>query len=429
MYIYHQPDWPHWQWDNDIISPMLDEALRLQSALYGRLSTLGWEDRLKSTAQNIADDLMQSSEIEGLKLNADIVRSSVARRLGLDYKNTEGETHYIDGLVEVMMDATEHYSEPLTKDRLCAWQGAYFPTGRSGGIPIKVGQYRTNEEVVVSGFMGREKVHFRAPAPEQVDAEMETFLNWCNETDALSPIAKSAIAHLWFVTIHPFEDGNGRLARIIGDIFLSRSAANPFRFYNISTYINRDKRHYYAVMEQTQNGTMDITAWMAWYVNTLIKAIKGAQSIVSQVLNKAFFWQNAAGIPLSQRQVDTLNLFLDGYEAKITSKAWAAINKCSKDTAIRDIQDLLAKGLLLIDIPDAKRPSYSLCYTKEIEFLLKDCTEVSIQSNGESTILSGYYQGKRFEESISPLDAERYHHGDLPIQNILQKYCTYLLSL
>lgn len=264
-----------------------------------------------------------------------------------------------------MLDAVSNYSQPLTKEKLCAWQAAFFPTGFSEGSQIEVGRYRTNEEHIVSGMFGRERIHYIAPAPERVEEEMGRFLGWFNREEDVSSIIRSAIAHLWFVSIHPFEDGNGRLARILSDMLLARAEKSELRFYNVSSQINKDKNHYYDILEKTQHGDGDITEWVLWYANTLSVALDEAERVVSTILNKSLFWQKASAVALSQRQTDVLNLFLDGYEAKITSKTWASLGKCSKDTAIRDIQDLVAKGILREDIPGAKRPSYSIVYNPE----------------------------------------------------------------
>lgn len=316
-------------------------------------------------AENLTHDVVYSSEIEGIRLNADEVRSSIARRLGIENVKQVAPSHYVDNVVAVMLDAMEHYDGQLTKEKLCAWQSAFFPTGFSEGSQIEVGKYRTHEEHVVSGYLGRERVHYIAPSPQRVQEEMERFIQWFNDGKSLSPVIRSAIAHFWFVSIHPFEDGNGRLARILGDMFLARGDKSRFRFYNISSEINRDKNHYYDILERTQRGDGDITEWLVWYMKTLLAAIHEANATVNTILNKSFFWMRATGIPLSERQTYTLNLFLDGYEAKITSKTWAALNKCSKDTALRDIQDLLQKGILHEDVPGAKRPSYSIYYGAE----------------------------------------------------------------
>src|SRR5574344_2966340 len=264
-----------------------------------------------------------------------------------------------------MLEAIQHYDMTLSKEKLCAWQAAFFPAGYSEGSQIEVGQYRTNEEHIISGMFGREKIHYIAPSPDRVEGEMQKFLSWFDADEPVSSVIRSAVAHFWFVSIHPFEDGNGRLARILSDMLLASGEKSEFRFYNISSQINKDKNHYYDILERTPRGDGDITEWIVWYAETLIAALDEASAVVSTILNKSFFWQKNASISLTDRQTNTLNLFLDGYEAKITSKVWASLNKCSKDTAIRDIQDLLDKNILKEDIPGAKRPSYSIVYAPE----------------------------------------------------------------
>ena len=363
MYIHERDNWTAFKWDASALTVILEKVNRKQGLLYGRLASLGFDSKLKAMAENLTYDVVHSSEIEGIRLNADEVRSSIARKLGIENVKQTAPSHYVDSVVSVMLDAVSHYDQPLTKDKLCAWQAAFFPTGFSEGSQIEVGKYRTNEEHIVSGMFGREKVHYIAPAPERVEGEMARFLDWFNRDENVSSVIRSAIAHLWFVSIHPFEDGNGRLARILSDMLLARADKSEFRFYNISSQVNKDKNHYYDILEKTQHGDGDITEWISWYASTLAIALDEAENVVSTILNKSIFWQKVSAVSLSQRQTDILNLFLDGYEAKITSKTWASLGKCSKDTAIRDIQDLVAKDILREDIPGAKRPSYSIIYT------------------------------------------------------------------
>jgi len=365
MYIHERDDWTAFRWNASELTAILEEVNRKQGVLYGRLASLGFDSKLKAMAENLTYDVVYSSEIEGIRLNVDEVRSSIARKLNIKNIKQTAPSHYIDSVVAVMLDAINHYDRLLTKEKLCAWQAAFFPTGFSEGSPIEVGQYRTNEEHIVSGMFGREKIHYIAPSPERVDKEMARFIDWFNSQEKVNSVIRSAIAQFWFVSIHPFEDGNGRLARILSDMLLARADKSEFRFYNISSQINKDKSHYYDILERTQRGDGDITEWILWYANTLSLALDEAESIVSAVLNKSFFWQKASSVPLSQRQTDMLNLFLDGYEAKITSKTWASLAKCSKDTAIRDIRDLVEKEILREDIPGAKRPSYSIIYDPE----------------------------------------------------------------
>lgn len=393
--------------------------------MYGRLSSLGFDSKLKAMAENLTYDVVYSSEIEGIRLNVDEVRSSIARKLGIENVKQTAPSHYIDSVVAVMLDAVNHYDQLLTKEKICAWQAAFFPTGFSEGSQIEVGQYRTNEEHIVSGMFGREKIHYIAPSPERVDEEMAHFLDWFNSQENISSVIRSAIAHFWFVSIHPFEDGNRRLARILSDMLLARADKSEFRFYNISSQINKDKNHYYDILEKAQHGDGDITEWIYWYANTLSVALDEAENIVSTILTKSFFWQKASSVPLSQRQTDMLNLFLDGYEAKITSKTWASLAKCSKDTAIRDIQDLLDKDILREDIPGAKRPSYSIIYDPEdITVFFSD---VTIEQQNRNHYIKAIYKGRlKVCERILPLDAERFEKGDLPLENLLAKYCSYL---
>lgn len=425
MYIHERDNWTAFRWDATGLTALLEEVNRKQGLLYGRLASLGFDSKLKAMAENLTYDVVYSSEIEGIRLNVDEVRSSIARKLGIENIKQTAPSHYIDSVVAVMLDAVSHYDQLLTKEKICAWQAAFFPTGFSEGSQIEVGQYRTNEEHIVSGMFGREKIHYVAPSPGRVDEEMAHFLDWFNNHDNINSVIRSAIAHFWFVSIHPFEDGNGRLARILSDMLLARADKSEFRFYNISSQINKDKKRYYDILEKAQHGDGDITEWICWYANTLSLALDEAENTVSTILNKSFFWQKASSIPLSQRQTDMLNLFLDGYEAKITSKTWASLAKCSKDTAIRDIQDLVDKEILREDIPGAKRPSYSIIY--DPEDITSFFSEVTIEQQNGNQYIKGLYKGKQQVcERILPIDAERYEKGELPLENLLAKYCSYL---
>ena len=425
MYIHERNNWTAFKWDASALTAILENVNRKQGLLYGRLASLGFDNKLKAMAENLTYDVVYSSEIEGIRLNVDEVRSSIARKLGIENVKQTAPSHYVDSVVAVMLEAVSYYDQPLTKDKLCAWQAAFFPTGYSEGSQIEVGRYRTNDEHIVSGMFGREKVHYIAPAPERVEGEMAMFLDWFNKDENISSVIRSAVAHLWFVSIHPFEDGNGRLARILSDMLLARADKSEFRFYNISSQINKDKNHYYAILEKTQRGDGNITEWLSWYANTLSTALDEAENVVSTILNKSIFWQKASMVSLSQRQTDILNLFLDGYEAKIMSKTWASLGKCSKDTAIRDIQDLVAKGILREDIPGAKRPSYSIVYNSEdiTEFF----SDITIEEDNGIYYLTAIYKGKTtVRERVLPLDAERFRKGDLPLGNLLAKYCSYI---
>lgn len=425
MYIHEKDNWTSFKWDASVLTAILEEVSRKQGLLYGRLASLGFDSKLKAMAENLTYDVVYSSEIEGIRLNVDEVRSSIARKLGIENVRQTAPSHYVDSVVAVMLDAVSHYDQLLTKDKICAWQAAFFPSGYSEGVQIEVGRYRTHEEHIVSGMFGREKIHYVAPSPERLDGEMGKFLDWFNSQEEVSSVIRSAIAHFWFVSIHPFEDGNGRLARILSDMLLARADRSEFRFYNISSQINKDKNHYYDILEKTQHGDGDITEWILWYAHTLSVALDEARDVVSTILNKSFFWQRASSVPLSQRQTDMLNLFLDGYEAKITTKTWATLAKCSKDTAQRDIHDLVEKDILREDIPGAKRPSYSIIYDPEdITWFFSG---VRIEEENGYFYLKALYKGREeVYERVLTLDAERFNRGDLPLENLLAKYCSYL---
>lgn len=425
MYIHERPNWTDFRWDSNPVSLPLEQASRKLGLLYGRLGNLGFDNKLKAMAENLTHDVVYSSEIEGITLNEDEVRSSIARKLGIENVKYTSPSHYIDAVVNVMLDAIEHYDRPISKEILCCWQTAFFPTGYSEGSHIEVGQYRTHNEHIVSGYLGKERIHYVAPTPDRLDSEMQKFIEWFNGEDSTPYIIRSAIAHFWFVSIHPFEDGNGRLARILSDMMLARGDKSQFRFYNISSAINNDKKHYYDILERSQKGDGDLTEWIQWYVETLISALDTSEIMLNTVLNKTVFWQRASKTPMSERQTATLNLFLDGYESKITTKQWAALNKCSKDTANRDIQDLVEKGILIEDIPGAKRPSYSIVYIDRD--ITSDFSDVTINEvKGVQQIHALYKDGTTISIPIQTLDAERYGKGDLPLNNLLNKYCAFL---
>src|SRR5574344_2453883 len=427
MYIHERDNWTNFRWDESQVSLLQEVVCRKQGMLYGRLGSLGFDSKLRAMAENLTHDVVYSSEIEGIRLNEEQVRSSIARKLGIENVKYTAPSHYVDSVVGVMLEAVQNYDQPLSKEKLCAWQPAFFPVGYSEGCQIEVGQYRTNEEHIISGMFGREKIHYIAPSPCRVEEEMQIFLSWFNADEPVRSIIRSAVAHFWFVSIHPFEDGNGRLARILSDMLLARGEKSEFRFYNISSQINKDKNHYYDVLERMQHGDGDITDWPVWYMQKLIEALDEAETIVTTILNKSSFWQKASSIPLTERQTQMLNLFLDRYEAKITSKTWATLAKCSKDTAIRDIQDLVDTNILAEDIPGAKRPSYSIVY--DAEDLTQFFTDVNIVEENGIQYLKAMFKGKKpICERVLNLDAERYRKRDLPLANLLSKYCSYMVA-
>jgi Fic family protein len=426
MFIHERENWTQFRWNESQVSLLLEIASRKQGLLYGRLGDVGFDNKLKAMAENLTMNVVHSSEIEGIKLNVDEVRSSIARKLGIENVKYTAPSHYVDSVVSVMLEAVKNYNVPLTRERLCAWQAAFFPAGYSEGVEIEVGRYRTNEEHIVSGMFGRERIHYIAPSPDRVEAEMARFLDWFNADMAISSVVSSAIAHLWFVSIHPFEDGNGRMARILSDMILARGDGSELRFYNISAQINRNKNKYYDVLEATQRGDGDITQWLVWYVNTLIASLDDAYAGVCTILNKSLFWKSHSDTGFSERQKAVLNLFLDGYEAKLTSKNWASLARCSTDTANRDIRDLLVKNVLKVDIPGAKRPSYSIVYNSED--LSQLFSDIEVREENGHFFLTGKFNGTTaVHERLLPLDAERLQKGDIHMTAILSKYCSYLL--
>ena len=418
MYIHERDNWTDFRWDTSKVELLQEEVFRKQGLLYGRLASLGFDSKIHAMAENLTCDIVYSSEVEGIRLNVDQVRSSIARKLGIENVKHTAPSHYVDSVVNVMLEAVQHYDMILTKERLYAWQAAFFPSGYSEGSQIEIGQYRTNEEHIVSGIFGREKIHYIAPSPDRIEEEMQKFLRWFNKEEPVSSVIRSAIAHFWFVSVHPFEDGNGRLARILSDMLLAR---------NISSQINKDKKHYYDILERMQRGDGDVTEWLVWYMQKLVDALDEAGATVTTILNKSFFWQKASVVPMTERQTQMLNLFLDGYEAKITSKTWATLAKCSKDTAIRDIQDLVDKNILVESIPGAKRPSYSIVYDKED--LTQFFTDVNItEENGVPYLHALFKTKKPICERVTKLDADRYQKGDLLLNDLLNKYCSYMVA-
>ena len=283
MYIHEREKWTNFRWDTSQVSLLQEKVFRKQGLLYGRLSSLGFDSKLRAMAENLTYDVVYSSEIEGILLNVDQVRSSIARKLGIENVKYTAPSHYVNSVVGVMLEAVQHYDMPLGKEKLCAWQAAFFPSGYSEGGQIEIGKYRTNEEHIVSGMFGREKIHYIAPSPDRIEEEMQKFLAWFDGEEPVSSVIRSAIAHFWFVSIHPFEDGNGRLARILSDMMLARGEKSEFRFYNVSSQINKDKNHYYEILERMQHGDGDITEWLVWYMQKLVDALDEADTIVTTI--------------------------------------------------------------------------------------------------------------------------------------------------
>ncbi len=349
MYIHELQDWPHFTWDYEKLSELLLEVSFLRGNLLGSMKSLGFNFQQEAILQNMTDEIIKSSEIEGVLLNMEQVRSSVARRLNINNNNPVPSSHHIDGIVEMMVDATHNCREKITLERLCGWHAALFPTGKSGLYEIRVGALRDDKNgtmQVVSSLFGREIVHYEAPAAEKLPAFVNDFLNWLENDKAINPLLKSAIAHLWFVTLHPFEDGNGRITRAITDMMLSRADNTSYRFYSMSAQIQKDKKDYYSILERTQKGTLDITEWLEWFFSCLKKSIRNSEELVSKIVHKALCWQKFNQVTIDESQRKIINKLFDGFEGKLTSAKWAKICKCSQDTAQRSIKFLVENGIL-----------------------------------------------------------------------------------
>jgi Fic family protein len=372
-YVWQRNNWPHWVYVHKRLAPLLAQLHLKQGYLLGRMHDLGLDLRNQATLRILTEDVLKTSEIEGETLKLDSVRSSIARRLGVDIGALAPADRHVDGVVDMVLDATRGHNIPLTTERLFGWHAAMFPTGRSSFTKIRVGQWRDDAQgpmQVVSGPMHRQKVHYEAPPAVLLDAEMGNFLNWFNldnfRVNKLTvdsqddPVVKAGLAHLWFVTAHPFEDGNGRIARAVGDMALARAEKSAQRFYSLSAQIQREREEYYDRLEATQKGDLDCTAWLEWFLGCLLRAIQSADETLAQVLAKARFWQHWAGTPLNDRQIKLLNKLLDGFDGKLTSSKWAAIGKCSQDTALRDITELVERGVLKKSEASGRSTSYEL---------------------------------------------------------------------
>lgn len=360
MYIHERENWPNFFWDLEAVNSLLPPLRHQQGRIIGGMESLGFPMREETVLQTLTQDVVKSSEIEGEILDKSLVRSSVARRLGMDIAAVDTADRNVDGVVEMMLDATQKFDQPLTKERLLNWHMALFPSGRSGFTKIQVGAWRKGPVQVVSGRMGREVLHFEAPPAERVNREMELFFDWINSESTLDLVLKSAIAHLWFVTIHPFDDGNGRIGRAIADLLLARSEKSSRRFYSLSAQIRKERKGYYSILEKSQKGTLDITPWLEWFFHCLERAIENALSTLQKVLQKSQFWEAIAELPLNERQRKMINRLWDGLDGKLTSSKWAKMAKCSQDTAYRDILDLVNRGILTKNSEGGRSTSYSL---------------------------------------------------------------------
>ncbi|HTL13113.1 MAG TPA: Fic family protein [Bdellovibrionota bacterium] len=362
-YIHELKKWPDFLWGEEKLAQKLADVRHRQGRLIGRMEGLGFSLRAEAVLQTLTEEVVKSSEIEGEKLDRTQVRSSLAQRLGMDVGGLKRADRNVEGVVEMMVDATQKFATPLTSKRLFAWHAALFPTGRSGMTKIRVGKWRDDSQgpmQVVSGPIGKTRVHYQAPDADRLTPEMKAFLEWFEKKQPLDPVLKAGVAHLWFVTIHPFDDGNGRIARAIADLALARSENSPQRFYSMSAQISAERNAYYDILEKTQKADLDITPWLEWFLGCLDRAIQGAETILASVLRKTRFWEDRDGETFNERQKKILNRLLDGFEGKLTSSKWASLGKCSQDTAGRDIEDLLKRGVLVKNPGGGRSTSYSL---------------------------------------------------------------------
>ncbi len=367
-YIWQHPAWPHWRYDLTRLATPLAQVRHAQGRLLGRAESLGFKLRDEAWLETLTQDVVKTSEIENEFMDRDQVRSSIARRLGLDIGAMAPMDRHVEGVVELMLDATRHYASPLTAARLCSWQGTLFPTGRSGLVAIRVADWRddaTGPMQVVSGPIGREKVHYTAPPAERLASEVDRFLSWFEHPGDLDPVLQAGLAHLWLVTLHPFDDGNGRIVRAVADLALARSEGTPQRFYSLSAQIQQDRKDYYAILERTQQGDLEVTEWLLWFLACLGRALARAENSLAAVLGKARFWERYASTPMNARQIKVLNRLLDGFEGKLTTSKWATLARCSQDTAYRDILALIAWGALRQGEGAGRSTHYALAMPKE----------------------------------------------------------------
>lgn len=364
MYIWEQPGWPEFSWNNQQLAPLLAQAHREQGRLLGKMEALGFELRQEAYLQNLTQEVVKSSEIEGEKLDSNQVRSSIARRLGMDIAGLVPADRHVEGVVEMMLDATQKFAEPITPQRLFAWHAALFPTGFSGMQPVLTGCWRTDAlgpMHVVSGPLGRERLHYEAPPANRLPAEIASFIDWFNAPTDLDPLLKAALTHLRFITVHPLEDGNGRIARALTDMALAHGENTHQRSYSMSARIRSERNDYYDILERTQKGTLDIAPWLEWFLGCLIRAMEDAQLRLDEAIRKARFWERFGKAALNERQIQVLQRYMrEDWKGKLTSSKWAKIADCSQDTAGRDIKDLIERGALRKDEGGGRSTSYSV---------------------------------------------------------------------
>jgi Fic family protein len=346
MYIYEQKNWPKFAWDTELITKILGSVRHRQGKILGQMQALGFQIQEETMLKALTMDVMKSSEIEGELLNPEQVRSSIARRLGIEIAGAIPSERNVEGIVEMMLDATQQYTIPLTEERLFDWHAALFPTGRSGMHKIKTAAWRDDVMQVTSGPMGKERVHFEAPAASKVPREMSLFLEWIEKEQNLDLVLKAGLAHLWFVTIHPFDDGNGRIARALTDMLLAQADKSPQRFYSMSAQIQAERNEYYDILENTQKGDLDITPWLIWFLDCLIRSMDQTDETIAKTMVRAQFWETHKETLLNARQQKILQLLLDNFYGNLNVSKYAKIVKTSTDTALRDLQDLVKKDII-----------------------------------------------------------------------------------
>jgi Fic family protein len=363
MYLYNNQNWPIFEWNSGKLLPLLSYVRNRQGKLIGKMGALGFELRNEANLEILTQEIIKSTEIEGEILDREQVRSSIARRLGLELSGLVYSERNVDGIVDLMIDATKNFDKELNKERLLSWHAALFPTGQSGMYKIITGQWRddsTGPMQVVSGALGKEKVHYQAPPAAQIENEMRIFLDWFNLEQNTDLVMKAAIAHLWFVTIHPFEDGNGRISRALSELFLARSDEQSYRFYSMSAQIRKERNSYYDILEKTQKSGLDITNWLEWFLNCLLHAIENSEKLLEKIIYKHYFWLKNSNININDRQRKILNMLMDDFEGVLNTTKWAKIGKCSQDTALRDIQDLIEKGILIKSEQGGRSTNYEM---------------------------------------------------------------------
>ena len=363
MYLYNNQNWPIFEWNSEKLLPLISYVRNRQGRLIGKMGALGFELRDEANLEILTLEIIKSTEIEGEIIGREQVRSSIARRLGLEIPGLVYSDRHVDGIVDLMVDATKNFDKELNKERLISWHAALFPTSQSGLYKIITGKWRddsTGPMQVVSGAMGKEKVHFQAPPAAQIENEMRIFLDWFNLEQNTDLVLKAAIAHVWFVTIHPFEDGNGRISRALSDMLLARSDEQSYRFYSMSTQIRKERNSYYDILEKTQKTGLDITNWIEWFLNCLLHAIENSDKLLEKIIYKHSFWIKHSGVNINDRQRKILNLLMDDFEGVLNTTKWAKIGKCSQDTALRDIQDLIEKGILVKSVKGGRSTNYEM---------------------------------------------------------------------